>query len=108
MPRIRFTSLFWTFTGSFLVVLVLSAVLQAFVLVAVMRPIAKRSLQGEAAVMLQKASRRLAAVEGTDERLADLKVDTFKAMIEQVVTAIPNFKARRRVTCDSLPSPQAS
>lgn len=32
-------------------------------------------------------------VEGTDQHLADLQVDKFKAMIERVVEAYPNFKA---------------
>ena len=42
LSRLRSPSLFWTFTGAFLVVLVLAALLQAFVVVAVVRPLADR------------------------------------------------------------------
>jgi signal transduction histidine kinase len=49
--RVRPTSLFWTFAGAFLLVLVLGAVLQAVLVFGVIRPATRHWLEGQAVAM---------------------------------------------------------
>jgi signal transduction histidine kinase len=68
MRRLRSPSLFWTFAGSFLLVLIAAAVVQALVVVAVVEPIASR-LQGARAELLgrETAEEVSAALAGSPE-----------------------------------------
>jgi two-component system, OmpR family, sensor histidine kinase BaeS len=60
----RRRSLFWTFAGVFLLVLVAASVLQAVVGVAVLRPLAAMSVRDRAELAVLRAARELAASPG--------------------------------------------
>ena len=57
--RFRSPSLFWTFTGAFLLVLVLAALLQAFVVVVVVRPLAERWAEDRVRIQVRETAGRI-------------------------------------------------
>ena len=61
------SSLFWTFAGSFLLVLVLAAVLQGVVTVAVIEPLARSWAQDRAELLVRRAASELAAHPTADD-----------------------------------------
>jgi signal transduction histidine kinase len=63
----RTRSLFWTFAGVFLLVLVAASALQAVVSVAVLRPLAAMSVRDRAELAVLRAARELATLPGQGE-----------------------------------------
>jgi signal transduction histidine kinase len=61
------SSLFWTFAGSFLLVLVLAAVLQGLVTVAVIEPLGRSWARDRAELLVRRAASELAATAGADD-----------------------------------------
>jgi signal transduction histidine kinase len=60
--RLRSPSLFWTFAGSFLVVLIAATLIQGFIVVAVLRPIADRMTEDRVQSAARDAAAQIAAL----------------------------------------------
>lgn len=66
MSRLRSPSLYWTFAGSFLLVLVLATVLQGFVLFRIVRPLAQRGQVARAELATVTVAERIGALLAAD------------------------------------------
>lgn len=70
MKRSSFRSLYWTFAGAFLLVLIGAAVLQTLVIVTVVHPLTRRIAEDRAEVLVRQASLELErAGEADDEEI---------------------------------------
>ncbi len=67
VTRFRPRSLFWTFAGAFLFVLLLATVLQGLVVVAVVGPLASRWVDDRARLLARETASALAAFDPTDD-----------------------------------------
>jgi signal transduction histidine kinase len=70
--RLRSPSLFWTFAGSFLVVLIAATLIQGFIVVAVLRPIADRMTEDRVRSLAAEAAAKIAELL-TESPDADLR-----------------------------------
>jgi len=69
VSRLRSRSLFWTFAGAFLLVLVVAAILQTAMVLLVVRPFAIHLAEGEATLQVHQAADRIAASDRGDETI---------------------------------------
>ena len=66
---VRSRSLFWTFAGAFLLVLIVAAVIQAVMVIAVVGPLSHRVMAGRAEVQALEAAEKIASGSGSDEEI---------------------------------------
>jgi len=71
--RLRSPSLFWTFAGAFLIVLVTATLLQGFVIVRVMNPLVEHWRDNRAELLVREAARQIEA-GGSPDRDAVMRV----------------------------------
>jgi signal transduction histidine kinase len=72
MKRWWTPSLFWTFAGSFLVVLVVAAAVQAMVVLAVVRPLSERLMTERAERLVRDVGAEIAATPGDDAAVREV------------------------------------
>ena len=83
MARLRSPSLFWTFTGFFLAVLIVATVLQGIVIVAIVHPLMSRSEASRAELNTISAANQIARIYEQEEG------DALKMQVEHVLRSVP-------------------
>jgi signal transduction histidine kinase len=67
LSRLRSPSLFWTFAGSFLLVLIIAGLLQGFAIVSVVKPIASAWTRERAGSIARDTARKIAAIADSED-----------------------------------------
>ncbi|MBI5867512.1 MAG: HAMP domain-containing histidine kinase [candidate division Zixibacteria bacterium] len=70
-PALRRKSLFWTFAGSFLAVLLIAAIIQGIIVITILRPLSARLAESRANLLAEQAAERVSWALG-DSALTDV------------------------------------
>jgi signal transduction histidine kinase len=95
--------LFWTFAGSFLLVLVLAAVLQVVVVVAVVRPLTERWIQDRAELRVQKTAQAIRAAFPVESPEALERILREEVQPEPHILIVFRYEDGRAVSGQPLP-----